>query len=176
MSSHAHVIANQQTMWSSVLKNLKLFKNETLISRTAWLRLERWFSLVDAVVRLRLAGTKWLSKSEKEEMVMWVRPGMKMFLSLSSRMGKSWEFGERRSSTWEREGRINQLFQVNFILSFENVKRAHLFYYNFKTQTKKEKRIVLHYPAINSYLFIVNFQIWHANTVVPSFILILGTD
>ncbi len=30
---------------------------QTLMRRTAWLRLERWFSLVEAVVRLRLAGT-----------------------------------------------------------------------------------------------------------------------
>ncbi len=76
---------------------------QTLMRRTAWLRLERWFSLVEAVVRLRLAGTKCLSKSEKEEMVMRVRPGMRMFLSLSSLIGKSWELGDSRSSTWEKE-------------------------------------------------------------------------
>ena len=74
-------------------------KYHTLMRRIAWLRLERWFSLVEAVVRLRLAGTKCLSKSEKEEIVVWVRPGMRMFLSLSSLIGRSWELGDRRSST-----------------------------------------------------------------------------
>lgn len=72
---------------------------QTFMRRIAWLRLERWFSLVEAVVRLRLAGTNCLSKSEKEEMMVCVKPGIRMFLSLSSLIGKSWEPDDRRSST-----------------------------------------------------------------------------
>lgn len=82
-----------------MIANSLLNKYQTLMRRIAWLRLERWFSLVEAVVLLRLAGTKCLSKSEKEEIVVCVRPGMRMFLSLSSLMGRSWVPGDKRSST-----------------------------------------------------------------------------
>jgi len=70
------------------------------MSRMAWLRLERWFSLVEAVVRFRVAGMKARSKSEKEAIGVTVRPGIRMLRSLSSLMGRYRVPGDSRSRTW----------------------------------------------------------------------------
>ena len=86
-------------MTSSRGKSRALQGERTLMSRMAWLRLERWFSLVEAVVRFRLAGMKCRSKSAKEASGVWVRPGIRMLRSLSSLMGRSWVPGDSRSRT-----------------------------------------------------------------------------
>lgn len=75
----------------------------TRTSNTVWLRLERWFSWVDATVRFLLAGRKWLSKSAKLVISFWVKSGTRMLWLRSSRIGRSRREGWRRSKTWGME-------------------------------------------------------------------------